>query len=286
MVGTDQKTLAAFTVDDTDSSLKYSGSWYTGGTAAEFKGTTHGTTTAGSSVTFLFNGGHDRIGHSELIGLKQELLGTLVSAIGTVDSHGAKYSYILDGNTSTLANKSAASPSTPGVILFYLANLDDQEHNVTITSEGGGGVLWLDYFAYTGYPQPPAPAEGVATVSANSASHRGYISPGAIAAIAIGGLIGLGLLVFLTIFTSRRWHRIRVSRPQKEQFSKAKGFEILPPDPPPKIPRVIEALRVKFASRPAAPVSQGTTIMSSSAFTSVIFNYPHPTSSRSAGSAV
>ncbi|TFK48956.1 hypothetical protein OE88DRAFT_1663252 [Heliocybe sulcata] len=44
-------------IDDTDPTLLYSGAWFTAGNASsEFNGTTHGTNTAGSTMTYRFTG--------------------------------------------------------------------------------------------------------------------------------------------------------------------------------------------------------------------------------------
>ncbi|KAI0700614.1 hypothetical protein BC835DRAFT_1411958 [Cytidiella melzeri] len=252
--------LTNFLIDDTDSRLEYSGKWFPGGVSEEFQDTTHGTSDPGSNVTFTFNG-------------------TFVAAFATIDHSGVRCAYTLDDAEPIAVNQSGSSPPQYKYNLFTLQGLDDRQHQLTITSQGVGQTLWFDYLSYTGQAPPsllaPIPAATTSSSVSKPISHR--ISPGVIVAIVLGSVFSLLLLVLLGFFVSRRWHRLRLTRPQHDASWQGKVIE------EPELPPKMGFRAVMSMSGLHAPASQGTTILSSSVFSSVIFNGPYTTSSNRSG---
>ncbi|PSR71007.1 hypothetical protein PHLCEN_2v13111 [Hermanssonia centrifuga] len=139
-------------VDDSNlGRLSYTGTWQDGGAAPfEWDGTTHGSQTTGSQVTFQFNGG------SLLIWLNDTsflipLSGTQVEVYGTIGPTGdvlPTSTYLLD-SASILTYVAANVSATTYQNQFYQSPvLQDGSHTlvITVTSQG---YYWLDYLLYT-----------------------------------------------------------------------------------------------------------------------------------------
>ncbi|KAI0343700.1 hypothetical protein BDW22DRAFT_1428250 [Trametopsis cervina] len=123
--------MQTIVVDDTDSSLLYTGQWLRGGNPPEHDSTTHGTSSEGSIVIFPFHG-------------------TSVQVIGTIGSTGTDgtptTSYSLDDNPAT----PYTAPKNPGSTLynqtfFTSPTLPDGGHSLKVTLLSNNSYFWLDY---------------------------------------------------------------------------------------------------------------------------------------------
>ncbi|KAI0092148.1 hypothetical protein BDY19DRAFT_990885 [Irpex rosettiformis] len=279
--------LQIFVIDDSDPRLQYSGKWFVESDPSELHNATHGTSVPGSSVTFSFNGISfcAALLHATLN--YYYLPGTFVSASATIDEHGVHYAYSLDGGEQTHANRSGTSPQLNNYPLFATGGLLDHEHNLTITSEvEPGETLWLDSISFTGHTLPPLPETAESSTVIRQPVHR--ISPGIIAAIVVGTLVGIVILVFVIFFASRRWHRLRMARPRHDTSEKRVAFEIAPSraeageEPKTTSPEAVAAKWYYPLHGSRSAPSHGTTLPSS-VFSSVIFNAGYSSSSSSRG---
>ncbi|KAG6855512.1 hypothetical protein H0H87_001803 [Tephrocybe sp. NHM501043] len=140
-------------VDDTDSRVKFSKQWFISGGDNEYDSTTHGTRTAGQTVTFTFSG-------------------SSVAVYGTISDTGAYKdppvsTYSIDG--STPYTFTAGTYSKPQYKQRYFASpkLSDGEHTLVITSTLELAFFWIDYFEITPSAEAkitPAAAPAVSTI--------------------------------------------------------------------------------------------------------------------------
>lgn len=153
-----------------------------------------------------------------------------MSASFTVDENGVQCAYSLDGQDLVATNQSGFSPPSSRFPLITVSDLDDKEHNLTIISQvAPGQTLWLDSLSFTGHSLPPVPPSSSPVILSNSTTpSRHGISPGVIVAIVLGALFGVAILAFMIFYASRRWHRLRIARPQQDLSSKERAFEITP----------------------------------------------------------
>ncbi|KAI0339359.1 hypothetical protein BDW22DRAFT_586348 [Trametopsis cervina] len=122
-------------VDDADTPiLAYTGSWTPSGNANEYNSTTHGSSSAGASVSLTFHG-------------------TSIQVYGTIGPSAGdgvpQTSYFLDNNPEVIY----IAANNPGNALYHQPfftspPIPDGEHNLTITIRPNSGFYWLDYFVF------------------------------------------------------------------------------------------------------------------------------------------
>ncbi|KAH9939941.1 hypothetical protein B0H21DRAFT_755561 [Amylocystis lapponica] len=258
------------TVDDRDPRITYQGSWFTTTDANDHNSTATGTTRAGSTVQFVFNG-------------------TQVTVFGTVGSTGSSSSYTLDDSPPvqfTISQPSSAIYNEP----FYSSPLlPAGEHTLTINATADGDYLWLDYLQFTAIQnetQTDAPSLNSTTPSMrDSWAKSRAISPAAISGIVIGTVVLL-LVIAGALCYACGWC---VCIKRRRAPSPEKGTDLVTEDesPPPtmdifKLRKMIAARRGATASNSHSSSSKPTE--SSAIFTSVIFLTP-PVSETSGGCA-
>ncbi|KAJ7584995.1 hypothetical protein C8J56DRAFT_949597 [Mycena floridula] len=153
--------MSTITIDDSDSSVKYSGQWLKGGSSREVDGTVHSSSTPGSSFQVPF-------------------LGTSISVFGTVDisSGGVITSYSIDGGAAVpITSKSTGGDSykqlfwTSGPLSADSHILEVKMVNVNPPTDGPGeGTIWFDYFqvAQGNAASSSAPASTTAAASTSA----------------------------------------------------------------------------------------------------------------------
>lgn len=132
--------------------------------------------------------------------------GTGFQIRGITSPKAGRFSVTLNNETVTLSAKS--SFTSPDSLLYYATVLEPNvTHTVTITNEGEGTLSLMEdgFRAYAVGSPDPDPTESPAPVIALSPSP---FNKGAIAALALGGILACaiicGLLYYLFIFRSRR----------------------------------------------------------------------------------
>ncbi|KAH7925589.1 hypothetical protein BV22DRAFT_1046689 [Leucogyrophana mollusca] len=160
-------------VDDRDPTLSYSGVWFTGTFTSDYQNSSHGTNTAGSSVSFSFTG-------------------TQVSVYGSVDPSNSVCisspisTYMVDNTSVTTYFALATETKLSNCLFFESPVLEGGLHSLVITSASQNGLFWFDYIQYT--PSDSAPT-----------TNTGSIIGGA-----VGGVLLLAIIVSLSIFAMRR----------------------------------------------------------------------------------
>ncbi|OPX45070.1 amylopullulanase precursor [Ruminiclostridium hungatei] len=110
--------------DDTDSRIKYSGSWLTENVSSNYNSTSHYTSTSDSNYTFKF-------------------VGTKFRIIGVINQdHPTNNSISIDGNIYTMSEY--ATSLQRKIILYEETNLSFGTHSVTVTSKSTGKFTQID----------------------------------------------------------------------------------------------------------------------------------------------
>jgi hypothetical protein len=166
-------------VDESDSAVQYSGHWAIEGSPEyEYQGTTHKSTTAGSTAVFQFNGS------------SIDVFGTIR---GTSDQPDPLIAFqIDDGDKGYFKPPNTGGATRPKVRFYSTGGLSDSPHTLRIESVGSG-EFWLDYFMYKPHSGTPS-----------TSPQQGKVSTGAIIGGVVGGVAGLALIIFLAFFLYRR----------------------------------------------------------------------------------
>ncbi|KAG7089049.1 hypothetical protein E1B28_010759 [Marasmius oreades] len=128
-------------IDDTDPRIRYTPpkSWFTGGNAAEYNSTTHGSKTAGAQMVFHFTG------------TKVDVYGTISSNVATVQNFDL---FTLDDQDPV---QWSVSPQTAPVYhqkMFSSPILQDGPHVLTLELLVDKSGTWIDYLEFM-----PSPSE-------------------------------------------------------------------------------------------------------------------------------
>ncbi|KAH7906719.1 hypothetical protein BJ138DRAFT_1015774 [Hygrophoropsis aurantiaca] len=123
-------------VDDTDSALLYSGVWFTA-PSSDYQNSSHGTNTAGSSVSFQFTG-------------------TQVFVYGSIDPSNESAcirtpisTYTLDATPMTTFFAPIIDTKLNNSLFYESPVIDNGLHTLIITSASQNSLFWLDYIIYT-----------------------------------------------------------------------------------------------------------------------------------------
>ncbi|KAL1669703.1 hypothetical protein GGF50DRAFT_123010 [Schizophyllum commune] len=215
-------SLANMTV--ADGAISFSGGW-ADTDATDNAPATHQSTGAGDTAQAEFNG-------------------TAIFIRGQTSPNSSRYNVTLDGNmTTTLSARS--SFTNHDVLLFYATGLDPNvTHTIDIVNDQDGAVLALNREGFSVMTVTPPTASSSPVGSAGSKSW----SKGAIAAFALGGVLGFliltGLMFCLLVY---RPHRKR----RREEKERCHTFE---PAEKPLDPEPILDIRPQEIP-PIAPVS-------------------------------
>jgi hypothetical protein len=194
-------------VDDSDTTIKYSGSWTTSPphplsfdySTSLYKNTTHWSSTVGDTIEFKFTGTSVSV-----YGLFSN-----ISAGGNISA-----TYSIDGNSTTQFVPQGSLDSVPMAQLFH-ADLQAGNHtlSVNVTSITSPRALGVDFIAYNssvtsvaalpGYTQSPIQTASTNHHSSASSSIHAWI----ITAIVLGVVLVLGLGLGGVLFARRRARR-------------------------------------------------------------------------------
>ncbi|KAF7374394.1 hypothetical protein MSAN_00323400 [Mycena sanguinolenta] len=124
-------------VDDKDSSIAYSGTWETGGTAVEYHGTTTWSPLQGSIATFAFNG-------SQV---------TVFGSIRATFAPTASMNFVVDGGPSGTYIAGSVTNTIHHIPLWVSPSLNEGPHTLVITQGEAMaaptlGPIFLDYIIY------------------------------------------------------------------------------------------------------------------------------------------
>ncbi|KAI5890681.1 uncharacterized protein SCHCODRAFT_02632581 [Schizophyllum commune H4-8] len=178
-------SLANMTVADGD--ISFSGGW-ADTDATDNAPATHQSTGAGDAAQAEFNG-------------------TAVFIRGQTSPKASRYNVTLDGNMTTQLS-ARSSFTNHDALLFYATGLDPNvTHTIDIVNDQDGAVLALNREGFSVMTVMPPTASSPPMGYAGSKSW----SKGAIAAFALGGILGFliltGLLFYLLVYRPRRKRR-------------------------------------------------------------------------------
>ncbi|KAH9916041.1 uncharacterized protein B0H18DRAFT_1124506 [Fomitopsis serialis] len=218
-----------------------------------------GTRTAGSSVTFTFNG-------------------TFVEVYGSSGSAKTSASFVLDGQQAVDYTSSGAS--SQALPLYHSSTLIYSQHTLKVTVQGDDPSLCLQQLQYTGTLDPAAPSTSSAPEPTNTqsldsspttaTSVSNHLPAGTICGIVIGSIVVLLLVIFTILRTSG--HRL----------------DDMPKSPPPPVgmdafrklllQRAQKATMTRLASGPNSKKSSSNGTRSTAIFSSVVILTPlcHP----------
>ncbi|EPS96175.1 hypothetical protein FOMPIDRAFT_1053539 [Fomitopsis schrenkii] len=171
------------------------------------------TQTAGSSVTFKFNG-------------------TYVAVYGSPKSSGTRVFFALDHQSVFNYTSSGDSQNIP----LYSSSppLSNSLHTLTFTTEGTNPLLCLHGLQYTGTPDPSPPASTQSSHTSSITASSNHLSSGAVGGIVIGVVIVVLIIVFTVLYAYGwlpRWCR-RSSCPSREERMDI-VLDDMPKSPPP-----------------------------------------------------
>ncbi|KAL4257914.1 hypothetical protein AB1N83_012424 [Pleurotus pulmonarius] len=130
-------TSRHFIVDDADSQINYSSSWYRGGCSSEYQNTTHATKAQGAFFTFNF------------VGTSVKVYGTLTHRKLGDDNDRPTFpntTYVLDDRSPVLFLGRPPSTSDAYQQLFYSSPpLPYANHTLVGTCVDEGSLVWIDY---------------------------------------------------------------------------------------------------------------------------------------------
>jgi len=141
-------------IDDTDGSIGYSGSWDPVSSSTAYQSTLHSTTQTGATATFSFNGNMARVfGH--------------VPACDSPSNIVVQFS--MDGVASNALSMACTSSPRQDVIYFATPTLSNGSHKLTITNMGTG-PFQLDHIEIGSDGSAPPTPVGTASTTSNGAS--------------------------------------------------------------------------------------------------------------------
>jgi len=242
-------------IDDRDPRLVYTGTWSEAGTSADYDNTTSISQTAGSTVTFTFNG-------------------TFIAVYGTIGPTASSSTYQLDDDSVSTA--SFPPPASPlyDEPFWSSAELSPGIHTLTVAAMGDGDTYQLDYMQYTGYPGPViranAPQQPTQShppiLSSSESSSRSGLSTAAVAGIAVG----CGILMIISTVTAYWLYRRRRRRRVYNTVGALVDIETEPDEPAPSAFDILSKFSAPVKHYP--PASHGTT--TTAVFSSVVFLTP------------
>ncbi|KAL0952588.1 hypothetical protein HGRIS_006843 [Hohenbuehelia grisea] len=151
-------------IDDRDPNIIYTGEWILGGGPGEYKETTLGATSRGSTLRYSFRG-------------------TSIAVVGTISPAGFRNrvppitTYILDGGPA-VTYRAHAEPTTQHQRTFYTSpTLQDGEHTLVVTCTNDNTYYWFDYLLVM--PSIPGAAASASASSSVSSSASARSSAGA-----------------------------------------------------------------------------------------------------------
>ncbi|KAH9836081.1 uncharacterized protein C8Q71DRAFT_65351 [Rhodofomes roseus] len=236
-----------------------------------------GTQTAGSSVTFTFNG-------------------TFVEVYGSSSSAQTSTSFVLDGQQAV--NYASSGASSQDLPLYHSFTLNHGAHTLKITVKGDDPSLCLQQLQFTGTPVHSASSASSAVVptqtqalnSSSTTTSSNHLSPGAICGIAISSIVVLFLVIFTILYACGLLprHCRRGRRPSKDE-----GVDIIldemPKSPPPPVGMDIfrkmliqhaqNNAMTRLASGPNSKKSSSNGTRSTAIFSSVVILTPPVSSS-------
>ncbi|KAI0667263.1 hypothetical protein C8Q78DRAFT_1054968 [Trametes maxima] len=268
-------------VDDSSPRLQYSGQWTRVGSSQDCGGTSHTSSSTGSSVKFSFNG-------------------TFVAVYGSVNQTGSSSSYQLDDAAPVIVNVQQPSPQYNWPF-FPSPPLQPGLHELVIMVNGG--VFDLDYIEYTlvgGEEQPedasqaptsaacpsssPSPSPPPDSDPSSSTSSSSGLPAGYVAGIVVAAVMIILLVSFALLYVRRRSAR-RV-RHRRHYLEKGKGTvlfdDVLQPEQAARGPffrrfsRIYRPTPARSAQSSKTTTSSAPTSVtqSSAMFTSVIMVSP------------
>ncbi|KZT66238.1 hypothetical protein DAEQUDRAFT_740109 [Daedalea quercina L-15889] len=232
--------------------------------------------TAGSSVTFKFNG-------------------TYVAVYGSSNSTDTGASFILDDQPAV--GYTSPGDNSQDIPFYHSSTLNYSLHKLKLTVEGAGSSLCLQQLQYTGTSDPTAPSASSASTTTSEQSLNSsattatsnHLSQGAICGIVLGTILVLVLVVFTTLYATGRLPRCcrRGKRPSREE-----GMDIVLDDMPKSPPPIgMDAFRklliqhaqnnavTRLASGPNSKKSSSNGTRSTAIFSSVVILTPPVSSS-------
>ena len=136
-------------VDCLDPRLRFSHNWASSRTPGRSARTAYTTLTAGSSLTFTFNG--KRVHCTSCVAIPyRPLAGTSVAVYGTVETTSRsglppESTYCLDdGPVMTFK----VTPSDNVHRVLYATSLAETEHTLVVTGVADSATFWVDYISY------------------------------------------------------------------------------------------------------------------------------------------
>jgi len=238
-----------------------------------------GTRTAGSSITFTFNG-------------------TFVEFYGSLGSAKTSASFVLDGQQAV--NYTSSGVGSQALPLYHSSTLSYSQHTLKVTVEGNTASLCLQQLQYTGTPDPAAPSTSSAPLPTNTQSlnsspttaHSGsnHLPAGAICGIVIGSIVVLLLVIFTILYACGWLPRCcgRGRRPSKEERVDI-VLDEMPKSPPPPVGMDVfrkmllqhaqNATMTRLPSGPNSKKSSSNGTRSTAIFSSVVILTPPVSSS-------
>ncbi|KAJ7185332.1 hypothetical protein C8R46DRAFT_1060162 [Mycena filopes] len=197
MYQTAADTVGPYLVDDGDSRIKYTTAWTEAGAEYDLLHTTHGSSAAGASFSFPFQG--------KSISFYGDINnGALASATISIDK-GPLVSYVATNQSSTVTSNN---------LIFDSGTISEGSHTLVVTAQNAN-PLWIDYFLVT----PNSPGFSVSSSASTSATSAPSSSSTAVDSTAhskkktpVGAIVGpivavlllAALAAFLFFFCRRR----------------------------------------------------------------------------------
>ncbi|RDB17721.1 hypothetical protein Hypma_001031 [Hypsizygus marmoreus] len=181
------------TIDDVNPQIAYTGQWELAGGSEEYNSTAHGTRTASSQATLVFNG-------------------SWVSVFGTIGrendngnpSFAPVSTYTVDGSEpASFTGTPVGSGLVYGQAFFNSGKLDaEREHTLVVTNTfSGRNRFWLDYVQIETTPTAINTGEwkNAGGRSGSTSTPWPGIPSGVIVGAVVGGVLALILLLVITI---------------------------------------------------------------------------------------
>lgn len=225
--------VTLYQIGSSNPAVLYTGSWFTGDDS-DGDATLHGTRTAGSNVTFTFNGAYylSPLKCGAMSSTGELPPGTFAAAYGTVDASGARFTYTIDSAAPEPVALPGLTPPDHTAVLFSTPQLAFGEHTLLMSNTQDGPTLWLEYITYTG-AELERRADQVRNASQPGAAspqqpkHAG-LPPSTVVLVVLCSLLFLAILVVGGWLVHRRRHRWHLDRPVNDPSFKEHGFDILP----------------------------------------------------------